>query len=74
MVPQRACTVWAFRPLKNRLGLRDQTALQTFELEMSNLRAEEPLPPGCVSVSAIASGHIARSTRFSSLVLRLPFH
>jgi cell filamentation protein len=32
--------------LKNRLGLRDPTALQAFELEMSTLRAEEPLPRG----------------------------
>lgn len=32
--------------LKNRLGLRDPAALQAFELEMSTLRAEEPLPRG----------------------------
>jgi cell filamentation protein len=32
--------------LKNRLGLRDPAALQAFELEMSTLRAEEPLPLG----------------------------
>lgn len=32
--------------LKNRLGLRDPALLQAFELEMSTLRAEEPLPMG----------------------------
>ena len=32
--------------LKNRLGLRDAALLQAFELEMSTLRAEEPLPVG----------------------------
>jgi len=32
--------------LKNRLGLRDAEVLQAFELEMSMLRAEEPLPAG----------------------------
>jgi len=32
--------------LKNRLGLRDADVLQAFELEMSMLRAEEPLPGG----------------------------
>jgi cell filamentation protein len=32
--------------LKNKLGLRDQAVLQAFELEMSSLRAEEPLPNG----------------------------
>ena len=32
--------------LKNRLGLRDPETLQAFELEMSTLRAEEPLPSG----------------------------
>jgi cell filamentation protein len=32
--------------LKNRLGLRDPGTLQAFELEMSTLRAEEPLPSG----------------------------
>lgn len=30
--------------LKNRLGLRDPNVLQAFELEMSSLRAAEPLP------------------------------
>ncbi len=29
--------------LKNRLGLRDPEVLQAFELEMSSLRAAEPL-------------------------------
>lgn len=32
--------------LKNRAGLRDADALEGFELEMSSLRAEEPLPEG----------------------------
>jgi len=32
--------------LKNRLGIRDSATLQAFELEMSTLRAEEPLPLG----------------------------
>ena len=32
--------------LKNRAGLRDPDALEGFELEMSSIRAEEPLPKG----------------------------
>jgi cell filamentation protein len=32
--------------LKNRAGLRDAAALEAFELEMTALRAEEPLPAG----------------------------
>jgi cell filamentation protein len=32
--------------LKNRLGLRDADTLEQFELEMSTLRAAEPLPEG----------------------------
>jgi len=32
--------------LKNRLGLRDPALLEAFEVEMSTLRAEEPLPDG----------------------------
>lgn len=32
--------------LKNRADLRDQRRLQAFELEISSLRAEEPLPNG----------------------------
>lgn len=32
--------------LKNRLGTRDQSMLDAFEVEMSTLRAEEPLPEG----------------------------
>jgi cell filamentation protein len=32
--------------LKNRLGLRDAAKLQAFEVEMSTLRALEPLPMG----------------------------
>jgi cell filamentation protein len=32
--------------LKNKAGIRDAARLQAFELEMSTLRAEEPLPAG----------------------------
>jgi cell filamentation protein len=32
--------------LRNKAGLRDAEALEAFELEMSSLRAEEPLPDG----------------------------
>lgn len=32
--------------LKNKLGLRDPTLLESFELEMTALRANEPLPSG----------------------------
>ncbi|HUZ04399.1 MAG TPA: Fic family protein [Acidobacteriaceae bacterium] len=32
--------------LKNRLGIRDQETLEAFEVEMSTLRAEEPMPSG----------------------------
>jgi cell filamentation protein len=32
--------------LKNKAGLRDAEVLEGFELEMSALRAEEPLPIG----------------------------
>ncbi len=32
--------------LKNRLGIRDPAELQAFEVEMSSLRADEPLPVG----------------------------
>jgi cell filamentation protein len=32
--------------LKNRVGIRDSKLLEAFELEMSALRAEEPLPEG----------------------------
>jgi hypothetical protein len=32
--------------LKNKLGLRDPVRLEAFELEMSSLRAQEPLPAG----------------------------
>jgi cell filamentation protein len=32
--------------LKNRLGLRDSRLLESFELEMTTLRAREPLPTG----------------------------
>lgn len=32
--------------LKNRAGIRDKEALEAFELEMTALRADEPLPAG----------------------------
>lgn len=32
--------------LKNRLGIRDPGTLAAFEVEMSSLRADEPLPSG----------------------------
>jgi len=32
--------------LRNKAGLRDAEALEAFELEMTSLRAEEPLPDG----------------------------
>ena len=32
--------------LKNKLGLRDPALLQAFELEVSTIRADEPLPQG----------------------------
>ncbi|MBN8990636.1 MAG: Fic family protein [Rhizobiales bacterium] len=32
--------------LKNRLGIRDPGTLEAFEVEMSSLRADEPLPSG----------------------------
>jgi len=32
--------------LKNRLGIRDQETLEAFEVEISTLRAEEPMPVG----------------------------
>ena len=32
--------------LINKLDLRDQEALDSFEFEISNARAEEPLPEG----------------------------
>lgn len=44
--------------LKNRLGLRDPDALEAFELEMTTLRASEPLPAGDFGV-----GHYRRIHR-----------
>jgi cell filamentation protein len=32
--------------LKNRLGIRDAATLEAFEVEMTSLRADEPLPSG----------------------------
>ena len=40
--------------LKNKLGLRDAETLQAFELEMSTLRADEPLPAGRFAPRIIA--------------------
>lgn len=36
--------------LRNRAGLRDQAALDAFELDMTTQRASEPLPSGRLSV------------------------
>lgn len=41
--------------LKNRIDLRDADELEAFELEMTALRAEEPLPQG-----AFDAGHYCR--------------
>ena len=45
--------------LKNRLGLRDADLLESFELEMTTLRANEPLPTG-----AFDPRHYRRVHRF----------
>jgi cell filamentation protein len=37
--------------LRNKLGLLDGATLEAFELEMSLLRAEEPLPDGRLSAT-----------------------
>lgn len=36
--------------LRNRAGLKDQDALDAFELDMTTQRASEPLPPGRLGV------------------------
>ncbi|MBT9293099.1 Fic/DOC family protein [Prosthecodimorpha staleyi] len=43
--------------LKNRLGLRDQTALDQFEAEATAQRFAEPFPPGRFSVSHYRAIH-----------------
>jgi cell filamentation protein len=43
--------------LKNRLGIRESTALEAFELEMSSLRADEPLPAGKFGVAHYRAIH-----------------
>ena len=44
--------------LKNRLGIRDPAILQAFEVEMSSLRAEEPLPVGYFDAAQYRKLHI----------------
>jgi cell filamentation protein len=43
--------------LKNRLGTRDATTLQAFEVEISALRAEEPLPAGRLGAAHYRAVH-----------------
>lgn len=43
--------------LKNKLGLRDAAQLEAFELEMTTLRAREPLPRGTFNVRHYCSVH-----------------
>ena len=43
--------------LKNKAGLRDADALEAFELEMTALRAEEPLPDGRFSPTHYRAVH-----------------
>lgn len=43
--------------LKNKLGLRDSKQLEAFELEMSTLRSEEPLPPGRLNPTHFRAVH-----------------
>lgn len=43
--------------LKNRAGIRDHEALEAFEHEASLQRAEEPFPPGRLSVSHYCAIH-----------------
>ena len=56
--------------LKNRLGLRDPDVLQAFELEMSSLRAAEPLPTG--RFGPRARRHGAQPTRRASAFTQAP--
>ncbi|MGY3488153.1 cell filamentation protein [Bradyrhizobium sp. USDA 4011] len=43
--------------LKNKLGLRDAAQLEAFELEMTTLRAREPLPRGKLNARHYCSVH-----------------
>lgn len=43
--------------LRNRAGLRDQTALDAFELDMTTQRASEALPPGRLGVRHYMAVH-----------------
>src|ERR1700754_2349540 len=43
--------------LKNRAGLQDQALLNDFELEMMNLRAQEPLPDGAYDPAHYCAVH-----------------
>ena len=43
--------------LRNRLNIRDQATLEAFELEISTLRAEEPLPEGGFDPAHYCSVH-----------------
>jgi fido (protein-threonine AMPylation protein) len=53
--------------LRNKAGLRDAEALEAFELEMTTLRSEEPLPNGRFGImwsnSAGRSGSYHRAVR-----------
>lgn len=43
--------------LKNRLDIRDQNTLEAFEIEISTLRAEEPLPEGIFDATHYCGVH-----------------
>ena len=43
--------------LKNKLGTRDAAALSAFEVEMTTLRAEEPLPTGRLGAAHYRATH-----------------
>ncbi len=43
--------------LRNRAGLRDQAALDAFELDMTTQRASEPLPRGRLGVRHYLAVH-----------------
>lgn len=43
--------------LRNRLGIQDGTVLEAFEMEISTLRAEEPLPHGTFNPAHYCSIH-----------------
>lgn len=46
----------ATNTLKNKLGLRDPALLESFELEMTTLRANEALPSGKLRRPALSAG------------------